>query len=90
MVASPLTPAIDDVGQLGREAIDRHVRPKLRPEDNGKYIAIDVDTGEYEMDTDDYTANTRLLARRPSARVWLARAGQPATYRMRRSAGRAT
>ena len=90
MVFTSETSAVDDVGRLGREAVDRHVRPKLRPEDDGKFIAIDVDTGEYEMDADDYAANMRLLARRPGARVWLACAGQPATYRMRRSAGRAT
>lgn len=80
-------PNREEIGRLGREAFDRLVRPHLRPEDDGKFIAIDVDTGEYEADADDYTANMRLLGRRPGARVWLARAGHPAAYRLAVASG---
>lgn len=76
--------APDELCRLGAEAFDRHVRPTLRPEDDGKFVAIDVVTGEYEMDVDDYTAVTRLQARQPSMAIWLACVGQPTTYRMRR------
>ena len=74
----------EELGRLGAEAFDRHVRPTLRPEDDGKFVAIDVVTGDHEIDADDYTAVMRLRARRPSADVWLACVGQPATCRMRR------
>ena len=37
----------------------------------------------YEIDEDDYTAVARLQARRPTADVWLERAGQPTAYQMR-------
>ena len=37
-----------------------------------------------KLDEDDYTAVTRLRARRPSADVWLARVGQPTAYKLRR------
>lgn len=85
-----MSPTTDrsDIGRLGREAFDRLVRPKLRPEDDGKFIAIDVDSGDYDIDPDDYTANMRLLARRPAARVWLMRAGHATTYKIRLAAGR--
>ncbi len=73
-----------ELARLGAEAFDRHVRPTLRPEEDGKFVAIDVVTGDYEMDQDDYAALRRLRARWPSADVWLACVGQPATYRMRR------
>ena len=79
---SPHTP--DELARLGAEVFDRQVRPALRPEDDGKFVAIDVVTGDHEMDQDDYAAVTRLRARRPSADIWLACVGQPATYRMRR------
>ena len=82
-----LSPPREEIGRLGREAFDRYVRPRLRPEDDGKYVAVDVDTGEFEADADDYTAGMRLLARRPGARVWLARAGHAAAYRMAGAAG---
>ena len=69
---------VSEVGRLGREAYDRHVRPRLLPEDDGKYVVIDVDTGEYEIDADDDTAATRMQERRPGARLWIERAGRPA------------
>jgi hypothetical protein len=74
----------EELARLGAEAFDRHVRPSLRPEDDGKFVAIDVVTGDYEMDADDYAAVTRLRVRRPSADVWLARVGQPTAYKLRR------
>lgn len=74
----------EEVAQLGAAVFDRQVRPALRHEDDGKFIAIDVGTAAYELDEDDYAAVTRLRARCPSAEVWLGRVGHPAAYRMRR------
>ncbi len=52
----------EELGRLGAEAFDRHVRPTLRPEDDGKFVAIDIVTGEHELDEDDYAAVMRLRA----------------------------
>ena len=73
---------LDEVARLGGEVFDRQVKPALRPDDDGKFVAIDVDVGDYEIDEDDYTAVMRLKSRSPDAEVWLARAGFPTTYRM--------
>ena len=73
----------EEVARLGAEVFDRHVRPTLRPEDDGKFVAIDIGTGDYALDEDDYTAVLRLRTRCPAAEVWLGRVGQPAAYRMR-------
>jgi hypothetical protein len=75
---------LEELSRLGAEVFDRQVRALLRPEDDGKFVAIDVASGDHEIDADDYAAVTRLRARRPSAEVWLGRVGQPAAYRMRR------
>jgi hypothetical protein len=72
----------EELARLGGEIFDRRVRPSLRPADEGKFVAIDVVSGEYEMDVDDYAAIARLRARLPSAEVWLVRAGSPTTYRI--------
>ncbi|HJZ56514.1 MAG TPA: hypothetical protein VKE74_16230 [Gemmataceae bacterium] len=77
---SPRSP--EELARLGGEVFERCVRPSLRPEDDGKFVAVDVVSGEYEIDSDDYTAVARLRARLPSADVWLARAGSPATCRI--------
>ena len=76
---------LDDLARLGTEAFDRWVRPSLTPQDDGKFVAIDIDTGDHEIDEDDYAAVTRLRARKPGAEVWLECAGQPTAYKMRRS-----
>ena len=47
---------LDELAALGQSIFDRQVRPALRPEDDGKFIAIDVETGDCEMDEDDYAA----------------------------------
>lgn len=73
-----------DEARRGQEAFDRHVKPNLRPEDDGKFVAVDIQSGSYEIDADDYQATGRLMARIPGARIWLLRAGQPTTYRMGR------
>jgi hypothetical protein len=73
----------DEVARIGMEVYDRLIRPKLRPEDNDKLIAIDIDTGEYELGEHDRSAIDRLRARFPSADIYLGRVGHRATHRMR-------
>ncbi len=80
MPATRHTP--DELARLGGQIFDQQVRPVLQPADDGKFVAIDVETGAYEIDEDDYTAVARLRSRVPKADVWLMRAGFPAAYRM--------
>lgn len=75
----------EEIALLGAEAFDRHVRPVLQPNDDGKFVAIDIESGNYELDDDDYAAVMRLRHRAPSAEIWLGCVGQPAAYRMRTS-----
>jgi hypothetical protein len=72
----------EELARLGGEAFDCRVRPSLRAEDDGTFVAVDVVSGEYEIDADDYAAVSRLRARVPSADAWLARAGSPAACRI--------
>jgi|SRR6266849_6262066 len=74
--------SLDELARLGGDIFDRQVRPALRPEDDGKFVAIDVETGDYEIDEDDYGAVARLRSRKPAADVWLVRAGYPTTCRI--------
>lgn len=72
-----------DDERLAEEVYDRVIRPTLRPEDEGKYVAVAFETGDFEVDADDFAATRRLLARRPGARLWLMRTGPSAAYRLR-------
>lgn len=86
MPATESRRALEELARLGTEVFDRRVRPLLRPEEDGKFVALDVLSGEYEIDANDYAAVTRLRARMPAADVWLVRAGSPATCRVGRAA----
>ncbi|HEV2233434.1 MAG TPA: hypothetical protein VGW37_15730 [Terriglobia bacterium] len=43
--------------------------------DSGKFVAIDIETGAFELDADALSAMNRLLARLPNAQMWLRRVG---------------
>ncbi len=65
----------DEIARRGDEIYERLVAPRLTSEDGGKFVLIDILTGEYEMDWDEISASDRLLARRPDAQVWMRQAG---------------
>ena len=73
----------DEVARLGTETYGRLVRPKLAPADDGKFVALDILTGDYEIDDDDSAAILRLRSRCPAAEIWLEMAGEPTAYKMR-------
>ena len=73
----------DEFDRRGQQIYEREIRPALRPQDHGKFLAIDIESGGYEIDQDDRTATDRLLAHHSDAQIWLMRVGQPAAYRIR-------
>jgi hypothetical protein len=75
--------SLEEVARLGAEVYEQRVRPTLRPDDDFKFVAIDVVSGDFEIHKNDYTAVMQLRARRPEGDLWLARVGQPAAYKMR-------
>ena len=72
----------EDFSRRGQDIYERNIRPALRPEDEDQFVAIDIESGSYEIDQDDFAATERLLARHPEAQIWLARVGQRAAYRI--------
>ena len=49
---APRTPdRLAEDARRGQEAFDRHVRPQLRPEDDSKFVAIDMDGLKYYLST---------------------------------------
>lgn len=83
MAATDRKRTLDELARLGTEVYERRVRPTLRPEDDYKFVAVDVETGEFEIDANDYSAIMRLRARLPKADIWLERVGQPTACKMR-------
>jgi hypothetical protein len=68
----------EEFARRGDAIYEKDIQPTLKPEDNDKYVAIDIETGEFEIDKNDYTATERLIARNPDSQVWVVRVGHPA------------
>lgn len=61
---------LEEVGRLGKETYFRLVRPYLTKDDEYKHVVLDIDTGEYEIDKDDYAAARRMRDRNPTGRLF--------------------
>lgn len=72
----------DEFAQRGQMFYEQKVQPYVAEADGGKFVAIDIETGAFEIDTDDYMATERLSQRQPNAQIWLCRVGQRTAYRI--------
>src|SRR5690349_9734829 len=70
----------EEFARRGDEIYERTVRPRLPADTQGRFVAIDVESGEYQLADDELTAIDRLQARVPGAAVWLRRVGRRDTY----------
>jgi hypothetical protein len=82
MTATQPDRTLAELASLGSRIFEQTVRPTLQTDDHGKYVAIDVESGEFELDADDYSAVMRLRSCKPTANIWLMRAGSPTTCRI--------
>lgn len=67
--------SFEEFASRGDEIYELDICPQVKVEDEGKFVLIDIETGDYEMDVDELAASDRLLARHPDAQVWLVRVG---------------
>jgi len=71
----------EEHGRKGREMYHRLIEPQLGNELRGKIVALDIDTGEFEIADKTLEAADKLLARLPDAQIWCERIGYPAVYK---------
>jgi hypothetical protein len=74
----------DEHARRGTELYEQQVRSQLEAGNRGRVVALDVDTGAFEVADDTLTASRRLLARLPDAQIWYVRIGYPAVHRSRK------
>lgn len=70
----------EEVGRIGEEMYRRDIRPKVYPQHKGKFLVLDILTGDFEIDEDDLTASERLRARRPDSVRYGLRIGYTSAY----------
>jgi hypothetical protein len=71
----------EEHARRGRATYEKIVRPQVEAGQSGRVVALDVDTGAFEVADNPLAASERLLAHHPDAQIWCVRVGQPAVYR---------
>jgi hypothetical protein len=70
--------AKEEIARRGQEIYDQTLRPCLEtPENFGKILVVDIETGEYEIDVpgNEITLAHRVLAKHPGAALFGIRIG---------------
>jgi hypothetical protein len=68
----------EEFARRGDAIYEKEILPKLSAKDVGKFLAIDIETGEYEIAGDEMKAGDELRRRRPDAQIWTVRIGYAA------------
>jgi hypothetical protein len=71
----------EEIQRRGQELYDERIRAIVEtPENIGKLVAIDVETGDYEVADDGIAATRPLRAKNPDAVLYGVRIGYDAAY----------
>ncbi len=65
----------EEFARRGDAIYEKDVRPHLEKDDMGKFLAIDIETAEYEIAEEQMAASLNLRARIPDAQIWMMRIG---------------
>jgi len=62
---------------LAKHKYETAIRAQVEPDHVGKFVVIDVHSGDFEVDADKLIALDRLKERRPAAQTFVIRVGYP-------------
>ena len=67
-----------EICRRGQEMYERHILPKMRPDDHGLFLILDVETGDYELGSDDSIVSKLMSERYSADRLFGMRVGHAA------------
>jgi hypothetical protein len=65
----------EEFAQHGDDLYESEVRSQVEEGNHGKIVAIDLETGAFEVDASEIAACDRLEASHPEAQIWIVRIG---------------
>jgi len=71
MASSKRRHSKEEFARRGDALVEGEVRPNLTAADRDKFVAIDIETGEYELDQNEMRAADRLHKRVADPQIWL-------------------
>jgi hypothetical protein len=81
MTVQQLRYSKEEFARRGNEIYESQVRTQVEQGNHGKIVAIDIETGTFELAKDTITASDRLLERYPDAQIWCVRIGHRGVHR---------
>ncbi|MBW4444568.1 MAG: hypothetical protein KME10_25865 [Plectolyngbya sp. WJT66-NPBG17] len=72
----------EEFARRGDEIYETQVRPQVEEGNHGKIVAIDIETGDFEVGKNSIVASDLLLAHHPNAQIWFVRIGHRAVHRI--------
>ncbi len=72
----------EEFARRGDAIYEKKIRPQLEASDEGKFAAIDIESGEFAIDADELKACRKLRKRIPEAQIWMVRVGYPYVHRI--------
>jgi hypothetical protein len=82
MTVQDLTYSEEEFADRGRGWYETQIRSQVDPKCRGQIVAIDVETGEFELGQNTLSAAKLLLSRLPEAQMWFVRVGHVAVHRV--------
>ena len=61
----------EEFARRGDTLVETKIRPQLTLDDADKFVAIDIESGEYELDRSEMKAVDRLRKRVADPQIWL-------------------
>ena len=71
----------EEFARRGDAIYETQVRPQLKAADEGKFAAIDIESAEVAIDSDELRACHKLRKRVPDAQIWMVRIGYRYVHR---------
>ncbi len=71
----------EEFARRGNEIYESQVRSQVEADNHGKIVAIDIETGAFEVADAPMAAVDRLYEREPDAQPWVIRIGHRAAFR---------
>jgi hypothetical protein len=71
----------EEFARRGDEIYESQVRQQVEDGNHGKIVAIDIETGAFEVADDTIAATDHLYERVPDAQPWVIRIGHRTVYR---------
>ena len=70
----------EELRSRGQKLYDSGIRQQVEMGNKGKIVAIDIETGDFEVDENVVPATNRLFEHHPDAQPWIIRIGHRAVY----------